>query len=156
MVKASSERVDVVRRAKVLLAVAAGQSWTEAAHHVGLKSGDGVGKLVARFNERGLAALTIAAGQGRKPTYTSQDRAFILQEVQRRPNLEEDQTTTWSLSTLRRALRKKQLPHIANATIRGVLHESGYSYQQTGTWAPSANARPPLTRKRAKADRVDG
>jgi transposase len=133
LVKMSSERVDVVRRAKVLLAVADGQSWTEAAHQAGLKSGDGVGKLVARFNERGLAALTIAPGQGRKPTYTSQDRAFITALVQRPPDREEDQTITWSLTTLRRALRKKQLPHIANETIREVLHESGYSYQRTGT-----------------------
>ena len=151
LVKASSERVDVVRRAKALLAVADGQSWTQAAHQAGLKSGDGVGKLVARFNEHGLAALRIAPGRGRQPTYTSQDRALIVAEVQRSPDLDEDQTTTWSLTTLRRALRKKQFPHIANATIREVLHESGYSYQQTGTWAPSAKARPPLTRKRRKS-----
>ena len=143
LVKASSGRVDVVWRAKALLAVAAGESWTEAAHQAGLKSGDGVGKLVARFNERGLAALTIAPGRGRKPTYTSQERAFIKALVQRPPDREEDQTITWSLTTLRRALRKKQLPHIANETIREVLHESGYSYQQTGTevgvWGPDRN-----------------
>ena len=134
LVKASSERVDVVRRAKVLLAVADGQSFTKAAHQAGFKSGDAVGQLVARFNERGLAALRIAPGRGRKPTYTSQDRALILQEVQRPPNREEDQTISWSLTTLRRSLRKKHLPHIANETIREVLHEAGYSYQQTGTW----------------------
>ena len=40
LVKASSELVDVVQRAKVLLAVADGQSWTQAAHQAGLKSGD--------------------------------------------------------------------------------------------------------------------
>jgi transposase len=151
LVKASSERVDVVRRAKALLSVADGQSWTEAANLAGLKSGDGVGKLVARFNERGLAALTIASGRGRKPTYTSQDRAFILQEVQRPPDLEEDQTVTWSLSALRRTLRKKQLPHIANETIREVLHESGYSYQQTRTWCRTGSLqRRDRTKRRRK------
>ena len=46
LVKATSERLDVVRRAKVLLSVAAGQTFTEAAHQANLKSGDGVGKLV--------------------------------------------------------------------------------------------------------------
>lgn len=140
LVKASSERVDVVQRAKALLAVAAGQSFTHAAHQAGLKSGDGVGKLVARFNKRGLAVLRIAPGRGRKPTYTSQERALILAEVQRSPNREEDQTTTWSLMTLRRSLRKKQLPHIACATIREVLHESGYSFQQTHTWCHTGYA----------------
>jgi transposase len=140
IVKASSERVDVVWRAKALLAVAQGQSWTEAAHQAGLKSGDGVGKLVARFNKRGLAALTVAPGRGRKPTYTSQERALIIAEVQRSPDREEDQTATWSLSTLRQSLRKKQLPHISNETIREVLHDSGYSYQRTRTWCHTGYA----------------
>ena len=98
LVKATSERLDVVRRAKVLLAVAAGQSWTLAAHEAGLKSGDGVGKLMKRFNEHGLGALSIAAGAGRKPTYTSKQHARILQEVQRVPDRQEDGTANWSLS----------------------------------------------------------
>ena len=134
LVKATSERLDVVRRAKALLAVVAGQAFTQAAHAAGLKSGDGVGKLVKRFNEHGLAALSIAAGAGRKPTYTSEQQGLILAEVQRVPDREKDQTATWSLMTLRKALRKKALPEIAAETIREVLHEAGYSYQQTRTW----------------------
>ena len=140
IVKASSERVDVVRRAKILLSVAAGQPFTQAAQQADLKSGDGVGKLVKRFNERGLAALCIAAGRGRKPTYTSVQQGRIVQEVQRVPDRKEDQTATWSLSTLQRALRKKELPHIARETIRQVLHEQGYSYQQTRTWCRTGYA----------------
>jgi transposase len=131
LVKASSERLDVVRRAKALLAVVAGQPFTQAAHEAGLKSGDGVGKLVTRFNEHGLAALSIAAGAGRKPTYTSEQQARILQEVQRPPDRRADGTASWSLSTLQQALRKTDLPHIARETIRQVLHEAGYSFQQT-------------------------
>ena len=131
IVKATSERLDVVRRARALLAVAAGQPFTEAAHTAGLKSGKGVGKLVKRFNEYGLATLSIAAGAGRKPTYTSQQQARILQEVQRPPDRREDGTASWSLSTLQQALRKTDLPHIARETIRQVLHEAGYSFQQT-------------------------
>jgi transposase len=140
IVKASSERVDVVRRAKALLGVAGGQSFTDAAQQAQLKSGDSVSKLVVRFNDRGLAALSIAAGRGRKLTYTSQQQARIVQEVQRSPDRKEDQTATWSLSTLQRALRKKDLPHIARETIRQVLHESGYSYQQTRTWCRTGYA----------------
>ena len=37
LVKATSERLDVVRRAKALLAVKAGQSFTEAAHDSGIE-----------------------------------------------------------------------------------------------------------------------
>ena len=59
-----------------------------------------MGQLVKRFNARGLAALSIAAGRGRKPTYTSEQ-------------------------LLRTALRKEALPHVARETIRQVLHEAG-------------------------------
>lgn len=138
--KATSERLDVIHRATALLAVASGDSFTEAAHLAGLKSGDGVSKLVKRFNEHGLAALLIAPGRGRKRTYTSEQQARILAEVQREPDRDEDQTATWSLSTLRKALRKRDLPHIANETIRHVLHEHGYSFQQTRTWCRTGYA----------------
>jgi transposase len=66
-----------------LLAVTAGKALMEAAHEAGLKSGKGVGQLVKRFNAQGLAALLIAAGRGRKLTYTSEQQARILAEVQR-------------------------------------------------------------------------
>src|SRR5438445_13407105 len=78
--KATSERLDVIHRATALLAVASGASFTESAHQAALKSGDGVGKLVKRFNEHGLAALLIAPGRGRKLTYTSEQQARILAE----------------------------------------------------------------------------
>jgi transposase len=119
---------------KALVAVARGKPFTEAAQEAELKSGDGVSKLVKRFNARGLAALSIAAGAGRKPTYTSVQHARIIAEVQREPDRKEDQTATRSLMTLRAALRKTDLPEIAAETIRGVLHEAGYSYQRTRTW----------------------
>jgi transposase len=134
VVKASSERLDVIRRAKALLAVAKGKPLTQAALEAGLKSAKGIGKLVKRFNAHGLAALLIAAGRGRKPTYTSAQQALILAEVQREPDREQDQTATWSLMLLRGALRKQALPHIAKETIRQVLHEQGYSYQRTRSW----------------------
>src|SRR2546426_12427029 len=75
LVKATSERLDVVRRAKALGAVASGKPFTEAAHEAGLKSGKGVGQLVKRFNTHGLAAPSIAAGRGRKPTDPSEQHA---------------------------------------------------------------------------------
>jgi len=140
LVKATSERLDVVRRAKAVLAVADGRSFTEAARQADLKSGDGVGKLVVRFNEHGLGALSIAAGRGRKATYTSEQRALILQEVQREPDREQDGTATWSLKTLERALRQKGLLRLGASTIREVLHEHGYSFQQSRTWCRTGYA----------------
>jgi transposase len=140
IVKASSERIDVARRARALLSVAAKQSFAQAAGMAGFKEARSVGKLVKRFNAHGLAALSIAAGRGGKPIYTSVQQARILAAVQRTPDRREDQTATWSLSLLRKALRATDLPHIAAETIRQVLHEAGYSFQRTRTWCRTGYA----------------
>ncbi len=139
VVKATSERVDSVRRAKALLAVAAGKSRTAAGQEAGL-SRQGVSQMVKGFNQRGLDILSIAPGRGRKPTYTSGQHARIIAEVQREPDRQADQTATWSLMTLRTALRKTDLPKIAAETIRGVLHEAGYTCQHTRTWVRTGYA----------------
>jgi transposase len=138
--KASSERVDVVQRARALLAVHAGQPYTQAAHAAGHKSGDSVSLLVERFNQRGLASLHLAAGRGRKAQYTAAQRERILRELQRMPDRQADGTATWSLKTLERALRKEALPQVSASTIRAVLHEAGYRFGKTRTWCPTGTA----------------
>jgi transposase len=139
IVKATSERVDVVRRAKALLAVSTGSTFTEAGKQAAM-SRQAATQLVERFNQRGLAVLLLAAGRGCKPTYTPADRERIVQEVQRPPDREKDQTGTWSLSTLQRTLRRDGLPHISRDTIAQVLHEAGYTYQRSRTWCPTGTA----------------
>jgi transposase len=139
VVKATRERVDVVKRATSLLGVAAGQSWSEVGRQAGM-SRQAVGKLVKRFNARGLAALEIAPGRGRKVTYTSAQRGGMLAEVQRVPDRKADGTATWSLSTLERALRKAALPQVGATTIRRVLHAAGYAFGKTRTWCPTGTA----------------
>jgi transposase len=140
LAQASSERVDRVRRATALLAVAAGQPFARAACLAGFKSGTAVAEVVARFNRRGLAALAIAAGRGRKPTYDAAARAQIVATAQRAPERQADGTATWSLSTLQRTLRREALPRVAASTIRRVLRDAGSSYQQTRTWCPTGTA----------------
>jgi len=138
--KASSERADVVKRARALLAVQAGGSYTQAAHEAGYKSGDSVSQLVERFNQQGLAARHIAGGRGRKVQYSAAQRDRILTELQRTPDRRDDATATWSLKTLERALRREALPRVSASTIRAVLHEAGYRFGQTRTWCPTGTA----------------
>lgn len=140
IVKARSERVDVVQRAKALLSIASGQTFNQAAATAGYKERKSVSRLVRRFNAHGLAALSIANGRGRKPTYKSADHARIVAEVQRVPDREQDQTGTWSLSTLRRSLRKAGFSHISRETLRQILHAHGYTYQLTRTWCRTGYA----------------
>ena len=136
---ASSERVDTVRRAKALLAVAEGESFTRAGRRAGL-SREGVSQLVERFNHRGLASLVIASGRGRKPTYDAKARTQVVQTVQRQPDRLHDQTATWSLKLLQRALRRGGLPTIGATTIGRMLHEEGFSLQRDRTWCQTGTA----------------
>ena len=138
--KAGSERADRVRRATALLAVAAGRPFAQAARQAGFRSGSAVAGLVGRFNRQGLAALSIAAGRGRKPTYDTAARAQVVATAQRVPDRKHDGTATWSLSTLQRALRGGDQPRIGASTVRRVPVDAGSSYQQTRTWCPTGTA----------------
>jgi transposase len=138
--QSSNERVDRVRRATALLAVARSGVFIHAAREAGLHSGTTVADLVARFNRRGLAALRIARGRGRPPSYSAGQRGRIVATAQRQPDRGTDGTATWSLTTLQQSLRRAGLPHIGTSTIRRVLQDAGSSYQRTRTWCPTGTA----------------
>ncbi|MBA3556074.1 MAG: helix-turn-helix domain-containing protein [Gemmatimonadales bacterium] len=138
--RASSERLDRVRRARALLAVAGGQSFGAAARAGGFRTVAAVTYLVRRFNRAGLAVLRIGAGRGRRPSYDPAARARIVATAQRSPDRRADGTATWSLSTLERTLRREGLPQVGATTIRGVLREAGSSYQRARTWCPTGTA----------------
>lgn len=140
IVRAVSERMDRQRRATALLAVADGQSFAQAARQAGFRSASTVTDLVARFNDHGVAALDIAAGRGRKPTYEGAARARMVATAQRSPERTTDGTATWSLATLQRTLRRDGFPQLGATTIRRVLHTAGSSYQRTRTWCPTGTA----------------
>jgi transposase len=133
----------VVARAKAVLAVAGGASYTAAAQAAGRRSGDAVGRLVARFNQEGLEAVVPRHGGGPPARYGSAERERILAEAHRPPDREQDGTATWSLTTLQRALRRASdgLPQISTYTIWCVLSEAGWSWQRTRTWCPTGSAR---------------
>jgi transposase len=140
LTRSSSERVDRVRRATAVLAVVQGQAFAPAAQQAGFASSSTVAGLVARFNRGGLAAIGIAAGRGRKPTYDPAARARIVATAQRSPERKTDGTATWSLSTLERTLRREAFPRLGATTIRRVLEAAGSSYQKSRTWCPTGTA----------------
>jgi transposase len=131
-----------VARAAMLLSVAVGDDYQQAARSAGRRSGDAVSHLVARFNVEGLAALTPRHGGGRLRVYNHAARQRVLREVRREPTHGADGTATWSLSSLKKALRAAPdgLPKVAASTIWQVLHEAGLSYQQSRTWCPTGVA----------------
>jgi len=131
-----------VARAVMLLAVADGSDYQQAARAAGRRSGDAVSHLVARFNREGLEALDPRHGGGHKPSYDTAARDRILREAARIPTPETDGTATWSLSVLRRVLRAAPdgLPKVSTFTIWQVLRGAGYAFQRTRTWCPTGSA----------------
>ena len=131
-----------VTRATLLLAVAHGASYQQAARTAGRRSGDAVCHLVSRFNREGLAALRSRHAGGRRRTYGEGERNRILAEASRVPTPERDGTASWSLALLQKALRSAPdgLPVVSTYTLWQVLHEAGYSYQRTRTWCPTGQA----------------
>jgi transposase len=131
-----------VARSVMLLAVASGSDYQEAARSAGRTSGDAVSHLIARFNREGLAALDPRHGGGHTPTYDAAAQDRILREAARPPTPDADGTGTWSLSLLRRVLRAAPdgLPTVSTFTIWQILHEAGYTYQRTRTWCLTGSA----------------
>jgi transposase len=139
-----------VARARALLAVSDGSSYTDAARLVGRALGDSIATWVARFNQVGLAAVERQPG-GRPPTqYGTKERDRILMEFRRAPDRAEDGTATWSLNTLQRALRRASdgLPNVSTYTIWAVLHDAGITWQTDRTWCATGSA----VRKRKRGE----
>lgn len=137
--RSPSESAARVARASLILAVARGCDYQQAAESTGRRSGDAVSHLVARFNAEGLAALDPRHGGGSAPTYDQAARERILREARRQPTPEADGTASWSLTTLQKALRSAPdgLPKVSTYTIGKVLHEAGASPQKTRSWCPT-------------------
>lgn len=132
--RSHSEPASHVARAKALLAVAQGASYTAAARLAGRKSGDAVSYLVRCFNVEGLQAVAPRHGGGPQMVYGPAERERILAEARRQPDRERDGTATWSMTSLQRALRQQDMPKISTYTIWQVLTAAGLRWQHTRTW----------------------
>ena len=153
--RSPGEPASHVARAKALLAVAAGQTYTAAAHAAGRRSGDAVAHLVTRFNQHGLAAIVPGHGGGPPPTYTVAERTRILAAARRAPDREREGTATWSRMTLRRARRTAPdgLPTVSTGTIRAVLIDAGWTWQRSRSWCDTGTVQ--RKRKRGSVTGID-
>jgi transposase len=153
--RSQQEPASRVARAKQLLNVADGYSYQEAAFLAGRTSGDAVSNLVKRFNRAGLKAVPPRHGGGPAAKYSPAERERMLQEVRRKPAPETDGTGTWSLKTLCQALRKAPdgLPGVREDTIRTVLLDAGFSWQEARSWCETGQVT--RKRKRGKATVTD-
>jgi transposase len=139
-------------RARALLAIADGASYTAAAHQIGRQHTETISAWVSRFNREGLAAVRPGHGGGAPIRYGADEQQRILAEWSRTPQREPDGTATWSLSLLQKALRQAPdgLPRVSTFTIWRTLHEAGLSWQKSRTWCETGR----VTRQRKQAGAV--
>ncbi len=153
--RSHSEPASHVIRARQILSVANGHSYTAAAKLTGRKAGDAVSHLVRRFNQEGLNAIQPRHGGGPTIKYGVRERERILTEARRQPDPATDGTATWSLKTLCQALRKAPdgLPEVSEDTIRSVLRAAGFSWQRSRSWCATGQVM--RKRKSGKVTVVD-
>src|SRR5260221_13388747 len=84
--RSGREAAAVVARAKALLAVADGASYSAAARLAGRRSGDAVCQLGARLNREGVEAPAPEHGGGPPARYTSAEPERIPTETRRQPD----------------------------------------------------------------------
>jgi len=127
--RATAEPAGLVARAKALLGVAGGLSYTVTAPCRVRRSGDGVTKLVGQFNREGLVALMTRHGGGPVPTYTAVGRRASWP---RRAGRQTARTMGRRSGRSPRcdALRQAPdgLPAVSTYTIWEVLREAGWSW----------------------------
>src|SRR4051812_42409803 len=83
-----------VERARALLAIADGASYTAAAHQVGRRHTETISAWVSRFNRDGLAAVRPGHGGGARIRYGADAQQRILAEWARTPQRDQDGTAT--------------------------------------------------------------
>jgi transposase len=134
--RSRSERADVVSRARCLLVLADGATFTEAARATGRRSSDAIAGLVRRFSVEGVSAVKPRYRGRSAVQYGPIEKERVLREFRRKPDPDKDGTATWSLATLQRALQNAPdgLPKICTQTILRTLHEAGYTWQKDRTW----------------------
>jgi transposase len=140
--RAKSAPAEASIRAKILLGVASGMTFTVAAPSVGRRSNAAGAALLSRFNQQGIQALIPRHGGGFQPQDGEAEKARIFQEFKRQPDLEQAGSATGSLTTWQRALRKAEdgLPQVSTATLLKVLHEAGYTWQHHRSWSQTGQA----------------
>ena len=140
--RSNSEAACVVAHAKEILAVADGATYAEAALLAGRSSRHMVSQLVGRFNGGGVGALFPSHAGGRAAVYGPKEKERILAEFRRAPERDKDGTSTWSIDTLKSALRQAPdgLPDVGHEMVWETLHEAGYTWQRDRSWCTTGTA----------------
>ncbi len=146
LARARSAPADQIARATGILAVAAGNSYKEAAQQCHLRQGNTIAGWVSRFNVEGIGAVVARHGGGHTPRFTGEVKEKILLHLLRSPHPEVDGTSVWTISTLRKALAREGIL-LSGYSLWGLLREAGYTFVKDRSWCHTGQARRKRIRK---------
>ena len=134
--RSSREPAGHVAHAKGLLAVTAGKTYTEAAAAAGRKTGDTVARWVSEFNRQGLAALERKHGGGpARQVWAYGARTHLDGSA-----AAADAGAGWHRDVVVAVIMPNPAPGtgwpapVSEDTIRTVLLEAGFTWQQARSW----------------------
>jgi len=87
------------------------------------------------FNKSGIACLAQGKRSGRKPVFSSEQRALIIQELSTSPRALGLRFTTWSLPKLREhIISKKIVNSISIETLRQIIKHGNKKFKKSRKW----------------------
>lgn len=90
---------------------------------------------IREFNKKGLACLQRGKSTGKKPKFTPEQRARIVEVVNTYPRKAGMDFTTWSLPKLKNYIvQNKIVDSISLETIRYILKEGNKKYKKSRKW----------------------
>ena len=131
-----------VERARALLAIADGASYTAAAHQVGRRHTETISAWVSRFNRDGLAAVRPGHGGGARIRYGADAQRRILAEWAANPAAQTGRHGDVVVEPAAESLAQGSgwAARVSTYTIWRTLHEAGLSWQKSRTWCETGIA----------------
>lgn len=139
LAKGRSAPVQMVQRARLILASAAGKSPPQIGSQVALSAAR-VREWIKRFNEQGILGLFDRARSGRPAEYTAEQALRVVEIATTDPSDLDVPLATWSLTHIQRYLdTRTEIGRLCRETIRGILQAHGISWQEAQHWQASSD-----------------
>lgn len=126
----SSGSAFVKGRARIVLESSNGKNVKEMAHALG-RDARSVRAAIKAFNLKGLACLVRGKTTGRRPVFSSEERALMLSVASADPVKVGEAFTSWSLPKLRRHLLEQKKLRISIEQLRQVLRKQGFRLKKS-------------------------
>jgi transposase len=121
-------------RAKIILYSAAGMKTSEICKKM-QREKRSILEAIKKFNEKGLACLERGKTTGRKPKFTKEQKAKMIETVNTEPRKLGKNFTAWSLPKLKQYfIENKIVEYISVEAVRYILKKGNKRYKKSRKW----------------------